>query len=343
MYTGDTSFTDKYWGNLQKALDSYYAPLINSDGLLDKNSGLGMGDYAFLPRSGPITYYNALYVYAMRYAALLADQIGHGDDASNWRQRADGISSALVSHNLDSATGAFFDGGPCSGQSDGICNVHAQDGNGLAIMANITSSDQSNAILDYYAHATGRPWGNAFYDTTEYGGDFDQRVYAFISFFEITARLQTSGQTSSGLDQIRRMYGWMAAQDPQITMWEGIGPNGSPYEGAFTSMAHGWSTGIVSILTNHILGVTPTGPGFKNWVISPVVQDTGVTWAKGAVPTPNGPINVSWTTDNNVLDIVIEAPDGTEGTIYVPASGFDSWAVTLNGQDVSKASNVFTK
>ena len=73
-----------------------------------------------------------------------------------------------------------------------------------------------------------RPYGNSFYDNDLVQETFSQRVYAFISYFEIDARFKT-GLADSALDQIRRMYGWMASQDPGITAWEGIGPNGSKY------------------------------------------------------------------------------------------------------------------
>ena len=43
--------------------------------------------------------------------------------------------------------------------------------------------------------------------------------------------------------------------DPEITFWEGIGPNGSAYDEGFTSMAHGWSTGIGPLMTNYVLGI----------------------------------------------------------------------------------------
>jgi len=78
-----------------------------------------------------------------------------------------------------------------------------------------------------------------------------------------------------------------------VTFWEGIGTNGSMYEGAYTSAAHGWSTGVLLLLTNFVLGVTPTGPGFQTWTIKPIPGD--VTWARGLVPTPKGPLSVYWT------------------------------------------------
>src|SRR5436190_23762700 len=78
-------------------------------------------------------------------------------------------------------------------------------------------------------------------------------------------------------------------------------------------MAHGWSTGIVPLMQRNVLGVRPTAPGFSTWVVRPVVaiaadggggrgEDgnqvrrdvTDISWARGVVPTPRGPLYVWW-------------------------------------------------
>jgi hypothetical protein len=111
----------------------------------------------------------------------------------------------------------------------------------------------------------------------------------------------------------------MTSHDPGITVWEGIGANGSLYEGAYSSQAHGWATGIVPLIVNNVLGVTPTGPGFSTWRIRPIPGD--VKWAKGVVPTPEGEIMVAWARDEEegTFWLSAEVPDGTSGAIEVPA------------------------
>jgi hypothetical protein len=106
------------------------------------------------------------------------------------------------------------------------------------------------------------PYGNPFYDNDSIGSRYSQRVYAFISYFEIQARF-LSGNATTALDYIRRTYGWMANNDLTTTFWEGIGTNGSMYEGAYTSAACGWSTGVLPALTSFILSAMPTGPRFQ--------------------------------------------------------------------------------
>lgn len=349
LYTGNTSYANTYWGTLTKALDGYYASNIGSaTGLLYKND-TGYGDYAFLPRSGPVTYYNALYVHALSYAAQLATSLGRNDDATRWSSRAASVGKALLSHNFDRSVGAFYDGGPCPGAASGTyCNVHAQDGNSIAILAGVTNDTTSTQILNYWHNATSQQYGNAFYDSSilSPGDQFNNRVYAFISYFEIAARFATPGQASSAFEELRRLYGWMASHDPQITMWEGIGPGGAPYEGAFTSMAHGWSTGIVPLLTSYVLGVKPQSPGFQTWRICPVVDGGGLTWAKGDVPTPQGNIGVSWERENaqtgTVFTLSIETPDNSSGVVCIPTFGLNNPTISVDGTPIHASSNPTT-
>ncbi|ETS83722.1 hypothetical protein PFICI_05598 [Pestalotiopsis fici W106-1] len=331
-YIGNLTYLESYYGNMKVLLDNYY-PLNtdNSTSLLLRPDGYG--DYAFLQRPGSAAYYSALYVLALERAADLATIVDQDADAENWRQRAKVVAQSFVDVLWDPSVNAFFD----RSCSDEGCSAHAQDGNSLAILSGIIAANSSAAtsLLSYLSSANSYPYGNSFYDA---GGDnldscdeCSQRVYAFISYFEIAARFQ-AGQATSALEQLRRMHGWMAAHDPEITFWEGIGTNGEPYEDAFTSMAHGWSTGIVPLLSNYVLGVKPTEPGFESWSLKPNVGD--LSWAKGVIPTPDGPISVQWTLDDDSYDICVEAPSSTGGVVEVLLEGLGSRDFVINGEIV---------
>jgi len=354
LYTGDLDYLRQYYPVLVKTLDSFYTSVTNQDtSLVFKGlSGTGSyGDYAFLPRNGSITYYNAMYVLALNQAAELADALSKSSDASRWRSRASTVAASLLKNNWDPKVGAFFDGGPCPGySSDALCPTHSQDGNSIAILSGVTASNASDSsvsesILSYLADATSQPHGNAFFDNdllltpsqqTNPYSRFSTRVYAFISFFELSARFASTsaGTVASGFDQLRRTYGWMASRDPGGTFWEGAGPDGQPYETAYTSMAHGWSSGVTPLLTRYVLGVAPAGPGFGRWTLKPVKAGSGgVAWAKGVVPTPKGPITVGWEDGDGGYRMSVKAPEGTTGEVSVPVD--DKRAkVSLDGKVV---------
>jgi alpha-L-rhamnosidase-like protein/F5/8 type C domain-containing protein len=329
LYTGDVGYAADYYPNLLAVLDTWYPSVTDGNGLLSKglNDTGGYGDYAFLPRSGQVTYYNANYVQALNNAASMAQVLGHTGDASRWTQRAATVAAAINAVLWDSAAGAYLDSatGPVR---------HAQDGNAIAITAGIADSTRAASALAHLDATTKLPYGNAFMDNDTLDGvaDASKRVYAFTSYPELVARFET-GNAASALDQIRRTYGWMYANDPGITFWEGVGPGGTPYEGGFTSMAHGWSTGVLPALTNELLGATPTGPGFATWTVRP--HPGTVSWAQGRLPTPHGPLTVHWRIGEKNGDpsftLQITAPAGTTGQVSVPVAS-SSPTVRVNGQ-----------
>lgn len=316
LYTGDVGYVSTYYPNLLAVLDTWYPSVTDSNGLLNKglNDTGGYGDYAFLPRSGEVTYYNTLYVQALNDGAAMANVLGKASDAAAWTQRAATVASAVNTYLWDSANGAYLDSatGPVR---------HAQDGNSIAVTSGVASAAQAASALAYLSANMSLPYGNAFMDNDTLSGvdDATQRVYAFTSYPELVARFE-SGLADSAIDQIKRMYGWMYTNDPGITAWEGIGPGGTPYEQAFTSMAHGWSTGVLPALSNQLLGVQPTGPGFSTWSVTPH-PGGGVTWARGQVATPNGPLGVAWESKGTKFTLQVTVPRGTRGTVSLPGSG----------------------
>ena len=132
---------------------------------------------------------------------------------------------------------------------------------------------------------------------------------------------------------------------PRVPCWAkyvvaptGIGAGGSMYEGAYTSAAHGWSTGVLPALTNDLLGGTPTGVGFRTWTVVP--HPGPVTWAKGRLPTPHGALDVSWRRAGKSFSLTVSAPKGTSGTISVPTSKGAS--VRIDGHAVTRSYSATT-
>ncbi|WP_405874503.1 alpha-L-rhamnosidase C-terminal domain-containing protein [Streptomyces sp. NBC_00005] len=318
LYTGDRAYAERYYPNLLKVLDAWYPSVTDDAGLLSKglNGTGGYGDYAFLNRTGRITYYNANYVQALNDAAQIARWLGHAADAARWTKRAGTVSDAINANLWDASAGAYLDSATGSVR-------HAQDGNSIAITAGVADADRAASALSHLDATTQRPYGNAFMDNDTIFGGASQRVYAFTSYPEIVARFET-GRADSALDQIRRTYGWMDSHDPGITHWEGIGPDGSLYEDAYTSMAHGWSTGVLPALTHQLLGARPTSPGYATWEVRP--RTGSIAWAQGQLPTPHGPLPVAWEQNRSTFKLTVHAPHGTRGSVALPG---DSRRLTI--------------
>ncbi|KAI1367793.1 Six-hairpin glycosidase-like protein [Xylaria arbuscula] len=350
FYTGNTSYIAAHYAVMGQILDTYYpAHTDAATNLLVRPEGYG--DYAFLPRPGSAAYYSALYVLALNKAAALAELLTNSNsttttvtqDAARWRERADAVAQSFRETLWDPSVSAFLDRN-CT--TEPSCAAHAQDGNSLAILSGITNNNTStpaSAVLSYLSTHNSKFYGNAFYDAAGegLGTGFSARVYPFISYFECAARF-SSGDTAGALDLIRRTWGWMSARDPGITQWEGIGAEGAKYEGADTSLAHGWSTGVTPLLSTYVLGVRPVAPGFAEWAVDPVATDPeDIEWARGEVATPYGTLGVSWERDAaGDIMVTVDAPDGTTGTVGGSATEGKRVRVKGGRKEVVKLSRV---
>ncbi|HWB22704.1 MAG TPA: alpha-L-rhamnosidase C-terminal domain-containing protein [Gaiellaceae bacterium] len=327
LYRG-TSAAAGYYPNVTRLLDGWYQSLIGPDGLV--RDPAGENDYAFINRSGDtIAYYNALYADALLDAASIADLLGHPADASRWRARESAIASAFESTFWDPKAGAFIDSpkGPV---------VHPLDGNALAILAGIPTPAQTNSAINYVNGAMDKPWGTAIADNDawyyfDWGPSPSGRVYPFISYLYIAGEF-ANGFDEAALDQIRQTWGWMldGTDETTGTAWEAIGAGGSidGYQGPFTSMAHGWSTGAVPALTNDALGIAPTGPGFSSFDAIPHPGD--LTWAQGGVPTPAGMIELAWQKESGGYLLQLFAPPSLHARVGIAAPA--TATVLVDGQ-----------
>ncbi|MCJ1446232.1 MAG: hypothetical protein MMC23_006737 [Stictis urceolatum] len=329
LYTGDVPTGSSLYPALLSVLDAFYPSVTNTTTLL-LSKGLSntgsYGDYAFLSRSAEVTYYNALYVHALQSASSLASALNHSDDASRWSARASNVSDAVNANLWDPSVGAYFDS---TDTPEGMAR-HPMDGNALAVLGGVANQSRAESALGYLANATARDWGNAFMDDTSLVPDGDQRVYAFLSYFDIGARFR-AGLVESAFDEVRRLWGWMSARDPG-TFWEGIGEGGSLYEQGYTSMAHGWSTGVVGLLTEEVLGVKPLEPGYERFEVRPVLGD--LQWARGRVMGRFGGIEVSWGVDGGAFALNLTIPTGSVGEVMVPADG-DGKTVSVDGKVIN--------
>jgi hypothetical protein len=117
----------------------------------------------------------------------------------------------------------------------------------------------------------------------------------YMRFYELEA-LCTLGEHDYVLQQIRDYWGGML-QLGATSFWEEFNPDtqgeehyemyGRPFG---KSLCHSWGASPIYLLGKYYLGVKPTGPGYKEYIIEPNLGD--LEWMDGVVPTPNGEIKV---------------------------------------------------
>jgi hypothetical protein len=322
LYTGDRDAARALLGTVERILDRYYAS-DTLDGLFQNNRAIP-GDYASINRrSRIVAYYNAQYVLVLQEGAQLARWAGRPDRAAAWEASAQTVAARVQSVFWDAAAGAFKD-------TPDAEVVHPQDGNAFAVLAAIGTPAEQRSALDYLSAHNAYDYGNSIVDDGRvwsgwpWGIQAERRVYPFMTFFEVMARFKL-GLDTSAVELIRRLWGFMARKGPG-TMWEVVGPYGTPNLFPAASLAHGWSSGVVPALTTQVLGLQPDGPGFARFIARP--RPAGLTWARGDVPTPHGTIHFEWRRQKGSMTAKVSSP--VAGTVVLPTAG----NVTVDGKPV---------
>ncbi|MBQ8509178.1 MAG: alpha-L-rhamnosidase [Clostridia bacterium] len=156
----------------------------------------------------------------------------------------------------------------------------------------------------------------------------------FYSYYTLAARAM-AGKTAEALQDMREYYGAMLKLGA-TTFWEDFSLDWVESAGGFDhvsgideipaegkkdihgdygaycyvglrhSLCHGWSSGPVTFLTRHVLGVKILEPGCKKLEIKPNL--CGLGFIRGSFPTPYGKVSIY--ADKN--GVKIDAPDGVE-------------------------------
>jgi len=97
-------------------------------------------------------------------------------------------------------------------------------------------------------------------------------------------------------------------------------PNDAPPNNqcGYTSFTHPWSAGITKWLSEEILGIKPTAPGFTSCTIMPRLSSR-IIWVDGSIPTAYGKIKASFNISNGECKINI--PTGVSATVGIPKAG----------------------
>jgi alpha-L-rhamnosidase len=238
---------------------------------------------------------------------VLERRAGQGRRAAKaYLQQAAALRSAMLARLWDPQAGAFVL------NTDDPRRNHSQDAQVESILGGVTNPSQSRQALGFIDSRLMTPFGVA-------NGEFDDDPYMsryispFISSTELLARLSI-GDTNGALNLMRRTWGQMLAKGPG-TVWESMHLDGVPKQKE-TSLAHGWAGGPVPALSAYVLGIRPTAPGYRHWIVAP--QPGDLRFAQGEAPTPHGPIASRWRRRGGSFKLTVAGPPGTSGVVEVP-------------------------
>lgn len=79
---------------------------------------------------------------------------------------------------------------------------------------------------------------------------------------------------------------------------------------------HAWGAAPGNLLPRYVLGVEPIEAGWKRTKIEP--HPSGLTYAKGKVPTAMGPLSADWRIEDGVMHFKCDIPEGMTAVFRLP-------------------------
>lgn len=303
-HKGDTEFAAEMLPKILYTL-RHYMLRMNDDGLLEIK-GWNLLDWAPIdqPNDGVVTHQNMMFAHALRQTAALAELAGEEASAeASWcAEESTKLIAAINRHLWSEERGAYLDCIHKGGRRSDIFSMQTQV---MAILAGAAEDRRKERLIGYLSEA---PQG------------FVPIGSPFMSFFYYEALMGAGGDVTRMLDDIRYNYGFMI-DNGATTCWEMYGHttmNRANENDLTRSHCHAWSAAPGYFLGAFVLGVRSGAPGWSTIIIEPKAGD--LTWARGAVPLPNGgKVEVAWTASAGVISTLeIVAPDGVELDIRVP-------------------------
>jgi len=277
QYTGNKQLIEQLYPRMTSLMD-FCLSRRNANGMMQ---GLA-GDWIFIDwadfkmsKAGEVSFEQLLFCRSLETMALCAKLMSDADNAKKYNQLAADLKSKLFTAFWSDKENAFIhnrENGVMSAQVTPFTNI-------FAVLFNCLEADKIKAVKE---NVLLNP--NAMKITTPY-----------MRFYELEA-LCTLGEQIHVLNEIRDYWGSMINLGA-TTFWEKYNPEeknpellamyGRPFG---KSLCHAWGASPIYLLGKYYLGVKPTSPGYKTYLVEPCLGD--LLWMEGDVPMPAGKIHL---------------------------------------------------
>lgn len=295
MHTGDTAWLASRYEALKSKL---LLDRKGRDGLIRSDRQqirkIDIVDWPRSERDGYVftsvnTVVNAFHIHALRLMAELAAALGKIGEADNFSREADRTHGAFQKTLFDDNAGNY---------RDGIDTEHTSLHASLFPLAfGLVPAEHRGDVTNWLA-ARGMRCS----------------VYAAQYLLE---GLFVNGAGARALELITapgdRSWRHMVESGATIT-WEAWDHKYKPNQ----DWNHAWGAAPANLLPRFVLGAQAASPGWESVRIRPVPGE--LTFARGKIPTPRGPISVDWK-NGETFELLLSLPDGMEAQVELPGNG----------------------
>ncbi|MBI4578333.1 MAG: alpha-L-rhamnosidase N-terminal domain-containing protein [Planctomycetes bacterium] len=294
QYSGDREYLTRIYPAVSRMLHNIRDKLTDERGLLSIEAW-NLFDWAGQDIGHRLVTHNQMFLAeAIRRAAYMARELGKADEAKYWDDYRSELIAAINQHLWDEQKGAYIDAIRGDGKPSPIVS---QQTNSLALLYGVAPPERAARI----EHAPDSPPPGM----VTVGSPF--------ALFYMLDALVHDGRHAEAMAIIRDRWGQMVKHGA-TTFWETF--PGFDKNWWTRSYCHAWSAAPTYFLSRCQLGAWWDQPGYRVARIAPVPLD--LTWARGAVPTPHGPINVAWEKSAEKFTIEVELPKPVAAVVDLP-------------------------
>lgn len=285
-HTGDQEYARCMTGTMDKILEGFRS-FLDERGLVGKTPYWHFVDWVpgwerGVPTDGDkdsLTVYSLMYATALQAAANICKKCGREELAKEYMARSATVNDCVKRYCYDDVAGLFRDTPSGNGYSE-----HTSV---WAILSGAISGQEAVQLMERTL----------------------QKNVAKCSFAMSYYLFRALEETGLYRFAYQRFSGWRKMlADWHCTTWC-ENPDDPRSE------CHGWSSVPIYELSAMILGVKPDADGWESVIIKPYTAD--LENAEGIVPTPRGPISISWKKEKNKLIFDIHVPSGISTTVVL--------------------------
>lgn len=316
-YTGDEALLREMAPTVHRLLD-HFTTFQGVNGLLSAAPNYMFMDWVTIdgfPGHHPPAeigqgYMTAFYYRALADGARLATILGDDPRRLKYEQLRTGVKAAFERELWDANAGLYRDGKPHTNHQptgrwlpeDRDIMTHTPHVNALAVLYDLAPKARQPLILEKLFASP------------------PLEVQPYFMHFILAAEVHAG---------VFDRYGWA-----QMQQWH-LNPETRTFSEDWNAgdHSHGWGGTPLIQMSAIILGVTPASPGYKRVMISPHLA--GLESAKGAVPTPIGNVQVSWTKKDALFTLDISAPPEMAIDLVLPILDFAEKTLVIDGHPAS--------
>jgi hypothetical protein len=284
FYTGDTAFVRQIYPRM-KTLMEFCLNRANQNGFVEGLPGDWVFiDWAPIKKTGEVSFEQLLLVRGLEAVAQSASLAGDEQYASWCLRRSEQLSKKIFETFWNDEKNAL---------------LHSRE-NGL-LSETVTRYANLFAILFGYADPCMK---KKIRDHVILNDDILPITTPYMKFYEL-ATLCEIDEKEKAIEFVKDYWGGMLKLGA-TTIWEAYDPSQSGdehyamYDRPFgKSLCHAWGANPVYLFGKYLLGVKPTSPGYRTYLIEPSLA--GLEWIKGKVPTPDSVIEIFM--DKNTIKV----------------------------------------